>query len=197
VAQEPDRLRQGIEQTRASLTHDVDVLAEKTSPRQAAQRRWTAAKEKVMGSSEGARHAAGDKFSTAQDKASDLTGKAGSAAHDVADAVSDAPQALTRQTQGNPLAAGIIAFGAGMLAATLIPVTDMERRGGQQLKDNAGDLPEKVKDVAVDAKDDLAGSVQHAAGEVQETAREAAQTATDRARSGAQDVKDKAKSATS
>jgi uncharacterized protein YjbJ (UPF0337 family) len=190
VAQEPDRLRQDIEDTRASLTHDVDMLAEKTSPKQVAQRRWTAAKEKVMGSSAGARHSAEDKLSTAQDKASDLTGKAGSA-------VSDAPKALTRQTQGNPLAAGIIAFGAGMLAATLIPVTDMERRGGQQLKDNAGDLPEKVRDVAMDAKDDLSGRVQHAAGEVKETAREAAQTTTDQARSGAQDVKDEAKSATS
>jgi len=197
VAQEPDRLRQDIEQTRASLTHDVDMLAAKTSPKQAAQRRWTAAKEKVMGSSDDARHAAGDKLSTAQDKASDITGKVGSAAQDMAGSVRDAPQAITRQAQGNPLAAGIIAFGAGMLAATLIPVTDMERRSGQQLKDNAGDLPEKVKDAAMDAKDDLSERVQHAAGEVKDTAREAAQTTTDRARSGAQDVKDDAKSAAS
>ena len=32
MAEEPDRLRRNIEQTRASLTRDVDLLAEKTSP---------------------------------------------------------------------------------------------------------------------------------------------------------------------
>ena len=51
MAEEPDRLRQDIENTRASLTRDVDLLAEKTSPKKVAQRRWTSVKEKVMGSS--------------------------------------------------------------------------------------------------------------------------------------------------
>ena len=40
MAEEPDRLRQDIENTRASLTRDVDLLAEKTSPTKVAQRRW-------------------------------------------------------------------------------------------------------------------------------------------------------------
>ncbi|GAA2519867.1 DUF3618 domain-containing protein [Winogradskya humida] len=192
MAQEPDRLRQTIEETRASLTRDVDMLAEKTSPTRVAQRRWTAAKEKVMGSSQQARHAAGDTASTVQDKASELTGKAGEAAHDVAGSVRKAPQAVVQQAQGNPIAAGIIAFGVGMLAATLIPVTDIERRAGQQLKDNTGDLTDKVKDVATELKDDLSGSVQHAAGEVKETAQGAARTTKETAQSGAQDVKSSA-----
>ena len=42
MAEEPDRLRQDIELTRASLSRDVDQLADKTSPRRVAQRRWTA-----------------------------------------------------------------------------------------------------------------------------------------------------------
>jgi hypothetical protein len=32
-----------------------------------------------------------------------------------------------RQTQGNPIAAGLIAFGAGMLVASLLPATDLEK----------------------------------------------------------------------
>jgi len=80
VAEEPDRLRNEIEATRASLTRDVDLLAEKTSPTKVAQRRWVAVKEKVMGSTDHARHAAGDTTSSAvqtvQDKASQLGDKA-------------------------------------------------------------------------------------------------------------------------
>ena len=158
MAEEPDRLRQDIENTRATLTRDVDRLADKTSPKRVAQRRWTAAKERVMGSSEHARHATAG------------------AASDVGDSVRAAPQAVAQQTQGNPLAAGMIAFGVGMLAATLIPVTDPERRAGQQVRENAGDLTERVKDVAQEMKDDLSGSVHHATGEVTATARDAAQT---------------------
>jgi uncharacterized protein YjbJ (UPF0337 family) len=210
MAQEPDQLRQEIENTRASLTRDVDLLAEKTSPRKVAQRRWTSVKEKVMGSSEHARDVISDRttsaggavqdkassaMNTVQDKASQVGDKAGSAAHEVADTVRGAARAVTQQTQGNPLAAGIIAFGVGMLAATLIPVSDAERRAGQQLKENAGDLTDKVKDVASEMKDDVSGSVQQAVGQVKDTAQDAAQTTRQQAQWSAQDAKEQTRQA--
>ncbi|MEU8661994.1 DUF3618 domain-containing protein [Actinoplanes philippinensis] len=200
MAEEPDRLRQDIERTRASLTRDVDLLAEKTSPRQVARRRWTAVKEKVMGTTEDTRYAAqqqahrisdkaSDQAHRIGDKASELSDTASEKASAAADAVRQAPQAVARQTQGNPIAAGIIAFGVGLLTASLVPVTDVERRAGQQLKDHSGDLTDKVKDVASDLKDELGGTVQEAAGQVRETARDAAQTTKETARSDAQDVR--------
>ncbi|MEU4620833.1 DUF3618 domain-containing protein [Actinoplanes sp. NPDC023801] len=206
MAEEPDRLRRDIENTRASLTRDVDLLAEKTSPRQVARRRWTAVKEKVMGTTEDTTYAAREQAHRISDKASGLTDAAGQKASQLtdtasekasaaADKVREAPQAVVRQTQGNPLAAGIIAFGVGMLTASLVPVTDAERRAGQQLKDHSGDLTEKVKEVASDLKDELGGTVQQAAGQVKETARDAAQTTKETARSDAQDVRDQAKQA--
>ncbi len=197
MAQEPDRLKQQIADTRASLTRDVDLLAEKTSPAKVAQRRWTAAKEKVMGSSEHGRHAASEKASQVGDKASQLGDAAGEKAHQAADAVRSAPQAVASQTQGNPLAAGIIAFGVGLLAATLIPVTDVEKRAGQELKDHSGELTDKVKDVATEMKDDLSGTAQEAVAQVKDTARDAARTTKDSAQSNAQDVKERARQATS
>ncbi|WP_436535878.1 DUF3618 domain-containing protein [Actinoplanes sp. HUAS TT8] len=199
MAEEPDRLRQDIESTRASLTRDVDLLAEKTSPAKVAQRRWNSVKEKVMGSSDHARHAVADHTSstagTVQDKASQLGDIAAEKAHDAADAVRGAPQAVAAQTQGSPIAAGVIAFGVGLLAASLIPVTDVERRAGQQLKDNSGELTDRVKDIATDLKDDLSGSVEHAAGQVKNTAQDAAQTTKDKATSSAYDVKDQTQQA--
>lgn len=194
MAEEPDRLRQEIEYTRAGLTRDVDRLAEKTSPKQVARRRWTSVKEKVMGSTGQASSTVQDKASdlggTVQDKASHLGDVAGSKAHDAADAVRSAPQAVVSQTQGNPIAAGVIAFGVGMLAATLIPVTDAEKRAGQELKDRGEPLTDKVKEVASDLKDDVGGTVGDAAGRVKDTAQDAVQTTRDQARSSAQDAKD-------
>ncbi|GIE78071.1 hypothetical protein Aph02nite_40210 [Actinoplanes philippinensis] len=189
MAEEPDRLRQDIERTRASLTRDVDLLAEKTSPRQVARRRWTAVKESVMGTAEDTRHKASDLTEAAGTKASELSDAASDKASAAADRVRQAPQAVARQTQGNPIAAGIIAFGVGLLTASLMPVTDVERRAGQQLKDHSGDLTDKVKDVASDLKDEIGGTVQEAAGQVRETARDAAQATRETARSDAQDVR--------
>jgi hypothetical protein len=193
MAQEPDRLRRDIEDTRAELTRDVDRLAEKTSPKRVAQRRWTAVKEKVMGSADTGRYATsrlGDKASDlgdrVGDKASALGDRAGAAAHGAADAVRSAPQAVARQTEGNPLAAGIIAFGVGMLAATLIPTTEAEKRAGQQLKENMGDLAEQAKETARELKDDVAGTVSEGVQQVKETAQDAARTTRDDAKSSAQ-----------
>jgi len=200
VAEEPDRLKQDIEDTRAALTRDVDRLAEKTSPGKIAQRRWTTVKEKIMGSTDHARHAASDTtssaVSTVQDKASHLSDVAGEKAHDAADAVRQAPHAVAAQTQGNPLAAGIIAFGVGMLAATLIPVTDVERRAGQQLKDHSGELTDQAKGLTADLRDDLSGTVQHAVDQVKNTAQDAAQTTKDQAQSSAHEVKTQTRQAT-
>jgi gas vesicle protein len=210
MAEEPDRLKQDIENTRATLTRDVDLLAEKTSPRQVARRRWTSVKEKVMGTTEDTRYAVQDKASnlagTAGEKASHLSDKAGetasnigdkasSAAHTAADAVRSAPQTVAGQTQGNPLAAGIIAFGVGLLASSLIPVTDAERRAGQQLKEHGSDLTDQVKDVAGEMKDDLTGTVQQAAGQVKQVAQEGVQETKEQARSSAQDAKEQTRQA--
>jgi len=197
MAEEPDRLRQDIEQTRASLTRDVDRLADKTSPRRVAQRRWTAVKERVMGSSDQARQTAGDTMSTAREKAAQAGNAAEEKAHEAADAVRSAPRTVARQTGGNPLAAGIIAFGAGLLAATLIPVTDAERRAGQQIRDDSGELTERVKEVASDLGSDLESGAREAAQQVKQTAQDAAQTTREQARSSAQDATEQSKQAVS
>jgi gas vesicle protein len=186
MAQEPERLRRDIEGTRASLTRDVDLLAEKTSPRQAARRQWTTVKEKVMGTADQARDTTGDKAAAVKDKVSDR-------AHDTADAVRSAPQAVVRQAQGNPIAAGVIAFGVGMLAATLIPVTEAERRAGRQIRDNSDELTDQIKDKAAELGSELKTDLQEAATQVKETAQDAAQNTGNQAQSSAQDAGEQVK----
>ncbi|MET8149162.1 DUF3618 domain-containing protein [Actinoplanes sp. NPDC049668] len=200
MAQEPDRIREEIEGTRAELTRDVDRLADKTSPRRVAKRRWSAVKEKVMGTpgyggSGGATGTVKDKAAQLGDKASRLGDQAGDAAHGAVDSMKAAPHQVAQQTQGNPIAAGVIAFGIGLLAASLIPPTELEKHAGQQIKENSGDLTDKVRETAMEMKDDLSGPVQDAVGQVKETARDAAATTRDEAKSSAQDAAGEARHA--
>jgi uncharacterized protein YjbJ (UPF0337 family) len=178
MAQEPDRIRSDIESTRNALTRDVDRLTEKTSPTNVARRQWGTLKEKVMGTP---KQAAQDATSSVKDAAGSVKDTAGT----VTDTVRDAPQKVTGAAQGNPLAAGVIAFGIGLLAASVIPASEAEKRAGRQVKDNAGDLVEPLREPAQQLADDVKGSVQDAAQEVKGTAVDAAQTTKEEARQSA------------
>ncbi|SEF37942.1 Protein of unknown function [Amycolatopsis pretoriensis] len=183
---EPDRIRREIEGTQRNLSTDVNALTEKVSPGRIVERRvgrvrtaFGNAKERVMGTADHHASVAGDKVgsvaSTAQDKVSSA-----------ADAVSEAPQQIRRGTQGNPLAAGLIAFGAGWLVSSLLPASEPERK----LASQATDL----------AREQLAPVAQHAAEELKENLREPAQQAVESVKSEAADsastVKEEAQSAT-
>lgn len=200
MAEEPDRIRQEIEAARAELTRDVDRLTDKTSPKQMARRRWIAAKEKVMGAPRSAgsgMHEAADKVKdttstvsdTVTDKASQAKDWAAETSQQAAEKVRQAPTMVVEQTQGNPLAAGLIAFGAGLLAASLIPETELEHRAGQRIKERAGDIVEPVREPLAESarqiKDDLAPAARDAAEEVKQTARDAASNTRDEVRGSA------------
>ncbi len=83
--------------------------------------------------------------SSVQDAASSAAGTVQDAASTAADAVQQAPQAIRRQTRGNPLAAGLIAFGAGWLVSSLLPASRREQELADQAKQVA---QEKVQPVA-------------------------------------------------
>ena len=92
-----------------------------------------------------------------------------------------------RQTEGNPLAAGLIAFGGGLLAASLLPVTQPEREAGQQLKDS--DVMESAKQAATESGQRIADEAKHAA---QQSAEQIKDTATEAAKATGQDARHKA-----
>ncbi|ADD45648.1 DUF3618 domain-containing protein [Stackebrandtia nassauensis] len=47
MVETPDRIRSDIESTRAELTHDVNRLADRVSPRRIARRRWHVLRDKL------------------------------------------------------------------------------------------------------------------------------------------------------
>jgi len=148
MAQEPNRIREDIAATRSELTRDVDALADRTVPRRVARRRWNEVKDKVptlsdtvMGTpgngGNGGRKAKESLHSamdTMEHAAAETGERVSEIASNVAGTVRQAPAAVADRTSGNPIAAGLIAFGIGLLAASLIPTTEMEKQAGEQLK---------------------------------------------------------------
>jgi hypothetical protein len=134
--------------------------------------------------------------SSVQGAASTAAGTVQDAASTAAGAVQQAPQAIRRQTRGNPLAAGIIAFGAGWLISSLLPASRQEQELADQAKQVAQEKVQPVlSQVASDVGDNLREPAQQAVESVRSTAQEAGQTVADEGRSAAQDVQGRAQDA--
>jgi Protein of unknown function (DUF3618) len=184
-----------IEQTRADLSNNVDRLTEKVSPprimsRQVdrAKSRATGLKERIMGSPDdgsGLRGAT-DSVGSAAGSAKDAVGSAAGSAKEM---VGSAPQAVRSQTQGNPLGAGLVAFGLGMVISALMPPSDAEQHLATQAEAKAKDLAEPVKQAGQQLAEDMKPVAQDAVEQVRSTAQDGVQHTTEQARSAADDVK--------
>jgi ElaB/YqjD/DUF883 family membrane-anchored ribosome-binding protein len=205
TSNDPDEIRADIERTRATLSNDVDDLAESVKPKSVARRQVDkvkdaagSLKDRVMGSDDDdySSSTVGDKAYAAKDAVADRAYAArdtvSEKASDAADAVREAPTTLKRKTQGNPLAAGVIAFGLGMLVSSLIPSSEKERQAVSQLQDNLEPVKQKATEVAQDVGENLRPAAQEAAQSVKSTAQEGVENVKQEGQSAAQDVKDQA-----
>lgn len=191
MSTDPDQLRRDIERTQRHLGADVDALTEKVTPSRIVDRRvnrarrsLTSMKGRVMGTASDATNQVSSTASTVADKASSAVSSAG-------EAVGDAPRAVRRQTQGNPLAAGLIAFGVGWLTASLLPPSRKEQQLAEQAKDLAQEhVVPAVGEAAEQLRDDLREPVEQAVDSVRSTAQDAGGTVMDETRSAARDVRD-------
>jgi hypothetical protein len=175
VVTESDRIRSDIERTRDDLAEGVSTLADRTSPKRIAERRWDDVRQRarsvryrVMGTSGSANDAVSDKASG------------------VAGTVRQAPDAVLRQTQGSPLAAGLVAFGAGLLSAALLPESNAEQRVGHKLAEQAEPLIEPVRSATRDMAGDVKDSAQAAASEIGDAAKQGAVRTAEQAKQSGQ-----------
>ncbi len=122
---------------------------------------------------------------------------AGSSVHDLAGSASDAAHGVKAKAEGNPLAVGLIAFGAGLLAASLIPASAKEKKLADAAKEQAQPLVDELGDVAKDAASHLKEPAQEAAEVVKERAQEAVETVKGEGTDAASSVTDRAQEARS
>jgi len=181
-------IRQEIDRTRENLSYDVDALAYKASPSRIMEER----KQRITGALRHMRETVMGTAEEAGDRISDM-------AHSVGDTAAEAPAQVRRQTQGNPLAAGLIAFGVGWLASSVIPASDSERRAVDRAKEAVGEHGDQAKEQLTRAAQQVTGNlrapVREAVDKVKQTATEATDTVRDDAVAGAQAVGDHARQA--
>ncbi|HCX83558.1 MAG TPA: hypothetical protein DHV14_00125 [Micrococcales bacterium] len=193
TSNDPDEIRAEIDRTRQQVANDVDVLGEKVSPAAVAQRQGerikafaSDAKDAVFGSAEDAKARTSDAASSAADSARGLADSA-------REAVGNAPDAVRSRARGNPLAVGLIGFGAGLLISSLIPASRKEQELATKVKDS--DEAAAAKDAFTDVAHGLLDSAKESAQSVAEQAKESVAVVKEERASAAQDVKASAQGA--
>ncbi|WP_104173771.1 DUF3618 domain-containing protein [Arthrobacter sp. Y81] len=197
MTENPDAIRADIEATRARLGTNVDAVADKVTPSHIVQRQTDKVKDAVFGVKEKVMGAAEHTTDRVHSAAQAGTGSAGAHLSDAGAAIGDAPHQVKARTQGNPLAAGLIAFSAGMLLSSLIPASEKEREAAEALKVKAEPLTTELTEAAKDIAEGLKAPAQDAMENVKATAAEATdhvkaegQTAVDDVKYRAADAKD-------
>ena len=197
---DPDRIRREIERTQDGLARDVGLLTDKVTPTKIAKRRADRAratarrwKDAVMGS------APASAASSAADRAHDATQSVAATMHEApgaaAETAGEIPRRVREHTEGNPLAAAVLAFGAGWLISSLLPVTEREKRVGARAADLAEPLVERAGQVASEVKGQLGPPTDDAVESVRSVAGEAGRVVTDEARAATASVRDRAQDA--
>lgn len=191
----PDVIRAEIENTRRNLSGDVDALADKVSPSKIADRQRRKVKgafhsftQRIMGSDDENEYYSGHSHQS-------VAARAGDALDDAKDATADAGRRVVAKAEGNPVAVGLIAFGVGLLAASLIPASEKEQELAAKAKDAAQPMLQEAAEVGKEIANDLKQPAQEAVQAVKETAQDSVETVKAEAADRAADVADDGKEA--
>jgi len=195
-----EQLRADLARQRGEITGTLEAIGDRVSPGRAVERkraavrnRLTSVKESVMGTPDFDPRA---KAIDLRDSAGAAAGAVGDTASAVAGKVAEAPELASRQVQGNPLAAGLIAFGAGLLVATVLPESDPERRVARKVQPQLEDAARQAREIGQEVAADLKDQAGQAAEEVRATATDATQAVKDEAQQAGQQVRDEASGST-
>lgn len=191
TSEDPDVIRADIERTRSELSRDVNALGESVTPGHMARRSADKVKDRAAGLKDQIMGSASDAGQATSDSASSIASSVGDTAHGAASSVK-------RQARGNPLAAGLVALGAGWLLGSLLPASEKETQVAEAVKDRAAPVLDEaqstVKQMAQGSAENLKAPAQDAVQTVKEHAQESAQTVKQEGQSAAQDVSESAKS---
>jgi len=204
MGQSTEELNTQIEQTRARMAGDLDALQDRVSPSAIVERRKAAARsrvsglrDKIMGTATDVRDTVRDKASSAGDTVSgampSMPSTSDVSTPDVRGAASSAVGTAQTQVQGSPLAAGLVAFGAGLVISSLIPSSkaeaDLAHQTIEAAKEKGQPLLEEARDAGQSLAQDVKEQATQAAQEVKESATQSAQKVKEEGQSSAESVR--------
>lgn len=162
ISNDPDQIRAEIDRTRSDLSTNVDALGEAVTPGNIARRQA----DKVKGGMTGLK----DKVMGVDDPTSPTVGER------VSDHADDARRQVKSRTRGNPMAAGLVALGAGWLLGSLLPASEKEKQAAVTAKEKAAPVLDEAKSMAQQGGEHLKEPAQEAAQSLKESAQDAAET---------------------
>ena len=180
----PEELKADIAERRRMMSEELEAIGDRVSPGQIVDRRRAAVRQRVSGWRETVMGAPGSGTNSSlglSDRASN-----------VGDQLSDAPDALRRRAQGNPLVAGLIVFGAGLLVASVLPESDTERQAAENLQPQLESAAAQAHDMGQQVAETAKSSATDAAEELKSSATDATQTVKQQASDASSDVKEHA-----
>jgi hypothetical protein len=185
MGQDPDAIRQDIEQTRAEMSETVEAVGYKADVPSRAKEAVSDKVESVKSAVSGTATRAKEAVTGATDRVGDATPSGGEV------------KQKTRQVAGlareNPLGLAVGAVALGFLAGLVVPSTRVEN---ERLGPVADQVKDKVKETGQEAFDRGKQVAQEAASAATETARQSAQEhgqgLAQSAKHNAQDVGDQA-----
>ncbi len=188
MSNDPEEIRREIARTRSELSDNVNLLGEKVNPSSIAKRQTARVKDAAVSVKEALMGSASD----ASETGNRALGAVGYTMSNVGDSVSSAPSAVARKAQGSPLAAGLIAFGAGLLVSSLLPASKVEQDAAQKVKETAEPVVTELTGAAKEVAGNLQEPATQAVDQIKSTATDAVQTVKDEGTSAVGDVKDHA-----
>jgi gas vesicle protein len=199
MAETTGELRRDLDDQRDEIARTVDEIQNRVSPGRVWARgsfrmrhRVTDWKDQIMGNDQ-------PYYSSGYRSGSSYGSEAGGSTvgdrfADAKESVAGAPEALRRQTQGNPLAAGLIAFGAGLLVSSLIPETEQEQKLAEGVQPFVSDVVGEARQAAQSVAQELKEPAEQAMQQVKDVAQQAASDVRDTAQSGVEEVRKQASS---
>ncbi|HEV2767568.1 MAG TPA: DUF3618 domain-containing protein [Acidimicrobiales bacterium] len=200
IAQSRGELSETIEALEARVAETKESVVDRVSPSRVVRRKKAELRARVMGTSPSItppsiKGRTEGQMARSRSKVEDISERAGEAAGTVSEQAKAAPTALRERAEGNPMAAGLVALGAGLLVANLLPPTDRERQAAERLRSQLEPLKQQASEIGKDVAGELQQSAQVRAEQVKERANDAVQQVKEEAQDRSQEVKDQTKSA--
>jgi gas vesicle protein len=193
MGQSPQELRHDIERTREGMDATLDQIEDRISPSRIVERR----KERMRDALDGARERVMGTAQHVRAEGQATVDRVGSRLEDVGGEVSERMEHLQeegkRQYQGNPLAAGVIALGAGALLGSLLPQTKPEQDVAQDLRERLEPVAAELRGAGQEVADRLKDEAQQRVEEIKDTASEAAEAVKGDARESAEHLRDESR----
>lgn len=189
MGQSPEELRYDIDRTREGMDATLDHIEDRVSPSRIVERRKARVRTVVGDVRDRVMGTAHDVRAQSQAKADHAGSRLDDMGNEMKDRVDHLQEAGKRQYRGNPLAAGLIAFGAGALVGSLLPETEQEHQIAEGLQDRLQPVADELKSAGQHVAQDLKEDAQEAVEHTKEAASDAAQTVKEDAQTSADDLR--------